>query len=154
MVYILWFIFLYLLLVFGTSRHNWTSLISAKLGNCPVQHVYLIKEIDSYLRKKIIKINVRYFIRLNFKSFQLTIYSDPLVDVLALWQHDSQPQVATSQSGGCMLHQVLGWRGTGIDVFSRLERLIWLVTTIARMKNIITVVHFSFHSRFKEINVK
>ena len=42
-----------MILVLRTGRHDWTFLLRAKLGDCPVKHVYLrVREKARYQMKK------------------------------------------------------------------------------------------------------
>lgn len=86
------------ILVLGPRRHDGATILRAELSNGPVEHVDLVEEVHG-------------------------VHGHPFVQVLSVWQHDGQPQVARAQRGGCVLHQVILVRSLG-DVLLRLEGLV------------------------------
>lgn len=85
-------------LVLGSGRHERTRLLGAELGDSAVKHVDLVEEVNG-------------------------VDGHPLVDVLALGQHDGQPEVARAQCGRRLTHQVV-LVGALRDVLLGLKRLV------------------------------
>lgn len=85
------------ILIPWSSRHHRAAGFSAKLSDGAIQHVDLIEEVHG-------------------------VDSDPLIEILSLWQHDSLPQIPTAQRRFSMFQQLV-LVGALWDVLLRLEGL-------------------------------
>lgn len=85
------------ILVPYSCRHHRAAGLSAELSDGAIQHVDLVKEVHS-------------------------VHSDPFIEILSLWQHDSLSQVPAAQRRLGMFEQLVLVRAFW-DVFLRLEGL-------------------------------